>query len=411
MTKLQQMQQEMFNLKAEAKNIMEKAGVTEAEIKEVTNKISELQAKINLQRELDNPHTEPENRSGQQLPRGNLDGEDVEPEARYGEAFYNSLRGRASNEDREILEARNLSSGIGEDGGCLIPVDQQTEINELKRTFTPLRNLVTVESVRTLTGSRVLEKDAEHTPLEKFTETDEDGIKETTAPKFVPVTYKIENYGGILPIPRTLLQDQTANLRGYLNRWLAKKAVATENTLIISVLNTLSKILISTIDDVKDVMDVKLDPSISAIAKVVTNQDGFNYLNKLKDSQGNYLLEKDPKAPTKKLLNGREIIVLSNRILASVGTTDKKAPLIIGSLTDAIVLFDRETIELKSTDVGGDAFKKNRIDMRAIMRLDVKKFDSLAVVYGEIPISGVASMDFKESVENKDEETGKNTKK
>ncbi|MGL5055787.1 MAG: hypothetical protein ACRC6A_00185, partial [Fusobacteriaceae bacterium] len=75
------------------------------------------------------------------------------------------------------------------------------------------------------------------------------------------------------------------------------------------------------------------------------------------------------------------------------------------------VLFDRETIELKSTDVGGDAFKKNRIDMRAIMRLDVKKFDSLAVVYGEIPISGVASMDFKESVENKDEETGKNTKK
>ncbi|MGL5427088.1 MAG: phage major capsid protein, partial [Cetobacterium sp.] len=169
--------------------------------------------------------------------------------------------------------------------------------------------------------------------------------------------------------------------------------------------------LISTIDDVKDVMDVKLDPSISAIAKVVTNQDGFNYLNKLKDSQGNYLLEKDPKAPTKKLLNGREIIVLSNRILASVGTTDKKAPLIIGSLTDAIVLFDRETIELKSTDVGGDAFKKNRIDMRAIMRLDVKKFDSLAVVYGEIPISGVASMDFKESVENKDEETGKNNKK
>ena len=50
MTKLQQLQQEMFNLKSEAKNIMEKAGVTEAEIKEVTNKISELQAKINLQR-------------------------------------------------------------------------------------------------------------------------------------------------------------------------------------------------------------------------------------------------------------------------------------------------------------------------------------------------------------------------
>ncbi|MBC2855613.1 phage major capsid protein [Cetobacterium sp. 2A] len=48
---------------------------------------------------------------------------------------------------------------------------------------------------------------------------------------------------------------------------------------------------------VKDIMDVTLDPSISALAKVITNQDGFNYLNKLKDSQGNYLLEKDPKNP------------------------------------------------------------------------------------------------------------------
>ncbi|MCQ9627796.1 phage major capsid protein [Cetobacterium somerae] len=402
MTKLQQLQQEMFNLKAEARNIMNREGVTEAEIIEVTNRVTELQAKINLEMQIGEGETiAPQARNGQQLPRAGLDGEDIEPNARYEEAFYNTLRGRATIEDREILEARNLSSGIDEDGGCLIPVDQQTEINELKRTYTPLRTLVTVEPVRTLSGSRVMEKDAEHTPLEKFTEADADGIQETTGPKFVPVSYKIENYGGILPIPRTLLQDQTANLRGYLNRWLAKKAVATENTLIINILKTLTKVPVSTLDDIKDIMDVTLDPSISAISKVVTNQDGFNYLNKLKDSQGNYLLEKDPKAPTKKLLNGREIVVLSNRTLASTGTTEKKAPLIIGSLTDAVVLFDREAIELKSTDVGGDAFKKNRIDMRAIMRLDVKKFDSSAVVFGEIPITGVAAASFQESVEEK----------
>ncbi|MEG0398291.1 MAG: phage major capsid protein [Cetobacterium sp.] len=401
MTKLQQLQQEMFNLKSEAKNTMEKAGVTEAEIKEVTNKISELQAKINLQKELDNPQTDPSNRSGQQFQRGNLEGDDVEPNARYEEAFYNTLRGRASVDDIEILEARNLSSGVESDGGCLIPVDQQTEINELKRTYTALRGLVTVEQVRTTTGSRVLEQDAEHTPLEEFTETGEEGIKETSAPKFVPVTYSIKNYGGILPIPRTLLQDQTANLRSYLNKWLAKKAVATENSLIIANLNTLTKVPVENIDDVKDIMDVKLDPSISALSKVVTNQDGFNYLNKLKDLQGNYLLEKDPKNSTKKMLNGKEIVVLSNRTLKTTGTSEKKAPLIIGSLTEAIVLFDRETIELKSTDVGGDAFKKNRIDMRAIMRLDVKKFDSAAVVYGELPITGTASVAFKQSVEEK----------
>lgn len=398
MTKLQQLQQEMFNLKTEATNIMNREGVTEVEIKEVTNRLSELQAKINLQKELDTPATDPINRSGQQLPRANLDG-DPDSNARYDEAFYNVLRGRATAEDREIVDARNLSSGTPEDGGCLVPVDQQVEISELKRAFTTLRDLVTVEPVRTLTGSRVLEQDAEHTPLEEFTETE--GIKTTNSPKFVPISYTIKNYGGILPIPRTLLQDQTANLRGYLNRWLAKKSIATENNLIIGILNTIKKVPVETIDDVKDIMDVMLDPSISVISKAITNQDGFNYLNKLKDSQGNYLLEKDPKNPTKKLLDGKEIVVLSNKILKTEGSSDKKAPLIVGSLKEAIVLFDRETIELASTDVGGDAFKNNRVDMRAILRLDVKKFDSAAVVYGQVPITGTAAVAFKESVEEK----------
>ncbi|MGL6113510.1 MAG: phage major capsid protein [Cetobacterium sp.] len=397
MTKLQQLQQEMFNLKAEARAIMNREGVTEAEITEVTNRVTELQAKINLETQIgEGEIAAPQARSGQQLPRANLDGGDVEPNARYEEAFYNALRGRATVEDREILEARNLSSSVPADGGLLIPVDQQTTVNELKREFIALREFVTVEPVNTLTGSRVLEQDAEHTGFEEFAEGA--AIGNTTEPKFAPVNYTIKNYGGILPIPRTLLADQTANLRGYLNKWLAKKSVATENSLIISVLNTFTKTPVTTIDEIKDIIDVTLDPAVSAISKVFTNQDGFNFLNKLKDSQGNYLLEKDPKNPTKKMVSGREIVVLSNKTLSTTGTTEKKAPLIIGSLKEGVVLFDRETTELAATEVGGDAFKNNRVDMRAILRLDVKKFDSSAVVFGEIPITGVAAVAFNTEV-------------
>lgn len=393
MTKLQQLQQEMFNLKAEARTVMNREGVTEAEMNEVANRITELQAKINLEMQIgEGETTAPQARGGQQLPRSDLNGGDVDPNARYEEAFYNVLRGRASVEDREIIEARNLASAVPADGGVLIPVDQQTAINELKRGFSSLRELVTVEPVSTLTGSRVLEQDAEHTGFEKFVEGSSIGT--TTGPKFDLLTYNAESYGGILPIPRTLLQDQTANLRTYLNRWLAKKATATENKLILDVLNTFPKTDISTIDGVKDVIDVTLDPAISVLAKVVTNQDGFNFLNKLKDSQGNYLLEKDPKNSTKKMLNGREVIVLSNKILKTTGTTEKKAPLVIGSLKDGIVLFDRETMELASTEVGGTAWNTNAVEMRAILRMQAKKFDSAAVVFGEIPITGAASIAF-----------------
>lgn len=400
MTKLQQLQQEMFNLKTEARNIMNREGVTEAEINEVTNKITQLQAKINLEMQIgEGEATAPQARSGQQLPRSGLDGEDIEPNARYEEAFYNALRGRATVEDREILEARNFSSSVPADGGLLIPNDQQTTINELKREFVALRDYVTVEPVNTLTGNRVLEQDAEHTGFEEFAEGT--AIGETATPKFLPITYTIKNYGGILPIPRTLLQDQTANLRNYLNKWLAKKSVATENSLIIATLNKFPKTPIATTDEIKDTLDVTLDPAISAISKIFTNQDGFNFLDKLKDSQGNYLLEKDPKNSTKKMIKGREIVVLSNKTLKTTGSSEKKAPLIMGSLKEGVVLFDRGTTELAATEVGGDAFKNNRVDMRAILRLDVNKFDSAAVVFGEIPITGAAAVSFKESFENK----------
>lgn len=386
MTRKQQLQQELFNLKAQAKGLLNKDGVTKEELEAVQNSIQTVQAKIDL---LDETEVEekvvdqdPKNRTGKPLPKGM---DEKEPNARYEDAFYNALRGKATQTDIEVLDARNsLSSGTPADGGLLIPIDQQTQINELKRQYSPLRELVTVEPVSTLSGNRVLEKDAEHTAFAQFTEGN--GLAEAPSPQFAKIDYTIKNYGGILPVPKTLLADQQANLKGYLNKWLAKKAVATENGLIISLLNALPKVDLENIDDIKDILDVTLDPAISSLAAIVTNQDGFNYFNKLKDSQGNYLLEKDPKNPTKRLLAGKEVIVLSNKVLKTTGTAPEKAPVIIGSLKEAVVLFDRETISLLSTDVGGDAFKNNRVDIRAIMRLDVKGFDTSAVVYGEVAL-------------------------
>lgn len=386
MTKKQQIQQEIFNLKAHATIILEKEGVTKQEIDDVQNKIQIAQAKLKLVEETETEvqakgdlPLSPENREGKPLK------ENENPNARYEVAFYNALRGKSTARDREILETRNaLSSADGESGGLLIPIDQQTKINELKRSYSPLRDLVSVEPVSTLSGNRVLEKDAEHVAFAEFTEGQ--ALADTDTPQFVNVEYKIKNYGGILPVPKNLMADQKANLEGYLNRWLAKKSTATENSIILDLLGGLTRKKLAGIDDIKDVLGVELDPAISVLSTIVTNQDGFNYLDKLKDAQGNYILEKDPKNPTKKLLSGKELIVLSNKVLKTAGTETKKAPMIIGSLKEAIVLFDRNSISLLATEFGGDAFKKNRVDIRAIMRLDAKHFDKSAAIYGELTI-------------------------
>ncbi|MGL5592333.1 MAG: phage major capsid protein, partial [Cetobacterium sp.] len=61
------------------------------------------------------------------------------------------------------------------------------------------------------------------------------------------------------------------------------------------------------------------------------------------------------------------------------------------SLKEGVVLFDRQAISLLATNTGGDSFINDRTDIRAIMRLDVKKFDANAVVYGEIDLSSVGA--------------------
>lgn len=386
MTKLQELQQEMHQLKNQANELMNKEGVTEAELKNQAEKIRILQAKINL--EMENTGTvDAQNRKGRKLPRSQTEEGSENNNKIYEEAFYNKLRGKKlTEEEEEALNTRNsLSPTVPEDGGLLIPTDQQTEINELKRQSIALRNYVRVEPVTTLSGKRVIEKNAENTPFTVIDETGGTAIGDTESPQFASITYSVKSYGGILPVPKSLLQDQKANLRRYLVKWLSKKTTATENSLILQLLETLPKVQITGADDIKKAFNVTLDPAIALSSKITTNQDGFDYLDTLKDSNGKYLLTPDPTNPSKKLFNGKEIVVVSNKILK---TATGKAPIFIGDLYEAIVLFDRETTELLATDVGGEAFKKNRVDIRAITRLDVKKFDASAVVFGQITIAG-----------------------
>ncbi|MGL6063758.1 MAG: phage major capsid protein [Fusobacteriaceae bacterium] len=377
-------------MKAQIKELMNKEGVTVQELTDAQNNIALENQKLDIAVQLEADEeleiqAKINNGTGVVVSNDMLIQNETQINARYEEAFYNGLRNRATIEDREIITARNsLSSLVEEDGGALIPIDQEVAIRELRREFVELREHVTVEPVGTRSGSRILEKNADMVPFVEFVE----GAKltELETPKFTTLKYEIKDRGGILPIPSNLLNDNKANLKNYLNKWIAKKSVATENHLILTLIGTLTKVPLKGIDDIKNIIDVQLDPAISIRSKLITNQDGFNYLNKLKDSQGNYLLEKDPKFPTKKLISGREIVVISNQILKTV---TKKAPIIIGSLTDAIVLFDRQATSLLSTNIGGTAFENNTVNIRAIMRNDIKLLDSAAVVYGQLDLTPV----------------------
>lgn len=358
----------------EAHNLMDELDDLEKEYK-AQKKVEDLDA-AEAQRKIDNDQA-------QQVQKKNKDLE-------YKDVFIKAFKGKKLNSNEvDVLQTKaSLSTGTDADGGYLIPEDMETKINELKRSLPALEKYVRIVPVNTDSGSRVLETDAISTPFNDITEGS--AIGDTDSPQFTNVSYTIKDKGGILPVPNNLLNDSDQAVKSYLERWMSKKSVATRNGLIMEKLNTLTKVPVAEVDDVKKALNVTLDPAISKGAKIFTNQSGFQWLDTLKDNDGNYLLQSDPTDETKKRIKGREVVVFSDKIWAnSDDSTNYFAPLVIGDLKEAIALFDRKQMSLLATKVGGDAFKFNRTDIRAIEREDVAKFDDKAVVFGKVEVGTV----------------------
>lgn len=304
-------------------------------------------------------------------------------------AFTNVVNAYKKNEsiaaeDKEVLNS--MSEGIDEKGGLVVPKDITTEIKELRRSEDALETLVNVEHVTTKSGSRVIEAEAEHTPFDNVEEAAE--FPEESTPEFRNIEYKIKKKGGILKTTNELLEDSAENIIAYLKRWITKKSKATRNFMIINKVKEICEGLevnVAGFDDLKDIFNVMLDPAISEAAIVVTNQSGFNFLDKLKDDKGNYILQKDPTMATKRLLFGEHPVTkLSNKTLKNV---NGKVPIICGNLKEAITIFDREMTTINISDVAGDMWGKDQTGIKVRERLDIQAVDKDAVVMGFVAVS------------------------
>ena len=384
---LREMLQALEEKKAKVRAFLGEDKVTEAE--NLMVEVRALQKKVNMQMELE-AADDPEPNNGTFV-TGRTD---AELEAEYNRVFLRGLRRQSiSTDDRAIVNeyrAAMHEGGVTEDTdgdvALIVPQDIQTRINEVMRTLNDLSQYIRVEPVNTLSGSRVLEKDEDMTP---FQVVEEYGIiGEMDNPKFIPVTYKLVKRAGILPLTNELLRDSDQNVLAYVSSWIAKKHVVTKNSLIIAILNAMTKKDLADLKTVKKVINVELDPALVAAGGIVlTNQDGYNWLDEQVDGSGRFLLQDDIPQPGRKLFKGLPVAIAANRYLPSSGTTTVKAPIIMGNLKELIVLFTQGQYELTSTREGGDAFKRDTTDLRTITRDDCKQWDAGAAVFGQLTVT------------------------
>lgn len=272
-----------------------------------------------------------------------------------------------------------------------MPQDIQTAINERKRALNPLSALFHVETVSTNTGSRVYDTQ----PTRGFTKVAEMGtISRDDKPSFEQVKYTVEDYALIVPVSNDLLGDTDQNLIAYLSRWLAKKDVITENNLLLALLKELDAGATAVaptgaLKSIKTIVNTLLDPMIASGASFLTNQTGFNFLDTLEDAQGRPLLQPNPVQPSQYMIGGRAVHVVSDAVLPNAATPT--TPLYVGDFASFGTLFRRQTMQLDSTTVGGNAWNTNSTEVRAITRLDAVTTDEDAVAAAKISLTDPAS--------------------
>lgn len=283
---------------------------------------------------------------------------------------------------------KSLVESVDADGGYTVPEDIQTAVNHWPEIVDSLLDEIDVVPVGTNKGARTYQKKAD---TEAFIDLDENGkiTKEITAPQFERITYTIQDRAGFMPVSNDLVNDSDANIMGIVTQWLGRANIATANAKILEIIKAKEQVALDGIAGIKHAVNVTLGQAYKHGIKIITNDDGLDYLDNLVDLNGRPLLNPDPTDSAKLQLRCGTVVVpikvIQNKTLATDGT---KIPFIVGDLKQGIRKYDRQSMSLMASNVAVignfNAFAMNMTLIRAILRDDYKALDNDAYVYGYI---------------------------
>lgn len=304
----------------------------------------------------------------------------------YLNSFFFALRtgakpgGAYSEQLKPVYDALTIAGGTpaGSDGGFLVPEDFDMAIRERMRDYEDLATLLTEEPVTSNVGWR----NHDEAPTKGFTKLTGEmkPVPKDDQPVFGRVDFKLDTYGLIVPVSNELMQDEAGVLMPYLAKWFAKKLVITRNKLFLELLSGLSASALTEGKLNKGVISLLnkgLDPAISRNAVIVTNQDGFDALEQEEDANKRPLLVPDVTDGSQYRIRNRKVKMVSNALLPNA---EGSAPLYVGDFKEFGTLFNRMPMEVKATDIGGDAWASNGWEVRGIVRMGARVFDNEAAV-------------------------------
>ena len=303
-------------------------------------------------------------------------------------AMIKKMCGKTLTEAENALLLPTTSNTNGVNGeGYILPQDIRTIITKKIREYKSFREVLGYMPTTALTGSFPVENFESVSGLVDFADgTDGTDITDIS---FTNKSFSLKEKAAFLKLSNTLLALTDNALIEYVAEVFAKKAVVTENTMAIAKLKEgKTKKTLADWGALRKSINTDLDPAVLYGAKIVTNQNGFEYLDSQMDANNRPLLQPNPTDPTKKTFKGYEIVVFSNAMLPSTAATSsasEKTPIFYGNLAEAVKFVDLEgKIQFATSKEAG--FMSNTTVARLIEFIDVVQCDSSdkCYIYGEI---------------------------
>ncbi|AKL76677.1 MULTISPECIES: phage major capsid protein [Bacillus] len=399
--KERELRQKFTQKKQEASNLLEDGKPEEA--RSMLEEAKELQSQIELMtegRSLELPEIGEERNFAAEIksePKKETEERNILTATKeYREAWLKVLTGRSHDletEERNMMERvlkenRSLSAGSDKDGGYTVPDDISKEILKSIQELNSVRNLIRVVPKTAPSGNYTVRKGVAG---KLYNTAEKEQIKELKNMEFDQIWYNVKKFAGIMPVSSELLNDSFVNFVQEIVDWLSESAVVTENDEIfygdggeknvegIISSGKFKSIKAPSLITIKFLRKVKnqIKRGYRRNAVWVMNTEAFETLANIEDKNGRGILAEDPRNEDNFLLFGRPV-----EIYDEVLTDDKtqKTHILFGDFKRGYFMFDRQKFEIKSTDVGGDAFLTDQTYFRGIERFDGKVVDPEAAI-------------------------------
>lgn len=339
----------------EATALKDEVTKMKAELEELKAKLAEYEELAGLKKEESAPAGGNEGGEKRSLPVGGyraiLPGQGQE-EIRAFEAFL-----RSKGETRD---------GLKSDGAeAVIPIDVITKPQQELEDVVDLAAIVNNVNVTTASGTYPVLANAD-TGLVSVAELEKN--PELAKPKFNKVEWKVDTYRGQLPISQEAIDDSGVDLTALVANHLQQVKRNTKNAKVAEVLRSFPKKTVTGTDEIKQIFNVDLKQAYTR--NIVATASAFQFLDTLKDKNGQYILRQDISTPTGKMLFGSQVNVVDDTVL---GTKSGDAVMFIGDLKRAVLFANRVDATAKwiENEVYGQV-------LSLAVRFDVKKADGKA---------------------------------